>query len=214
MVARADLVIVATAAPASVVTSEMLERERSSSDGPLWLVDISVPRNVDPEVRRIPGVDLLDLDSLQTEDAGADGAAAHDARAEAIFAAEEIVDLGVEDFMKWLDLHTAGRRLVPFREILTDVCRRELAFLAGDSDSARRTANRIVARVMAHPMSALRAAPKPTDSVEEVARAIEKLFSAVESEPASRFDRRPPSGDTAWSEERWGFAERPLSSTG
>ncbi len=210
LVPQADLVVVATAATEPILTREMLEQQHAGSDGPLCIVDVSVPRNVEPEVRGIPGVQLVDLDTLQPQDdldGEVSGPSPEDDRLAAIAEAEVIVDTGVDEFMDWLDLHRAGRHLVPFREILADVCRRELAFIASDSDSARRAANRIVARVMAHPMSALRATRKPTDTIEEVARVVDKLFNAVEAGANGQ------AGGLEWSENEAMARQRPLPST-
>lgn len=67
-----DAVVAATGSPEPVITAEMVLRargERSAGRSQLF-VDIAVPRNVDPSVRSIAGVDLLDLDHLQARIAG------------------------------------------------------------------------------------------------------------------------------------------------
>lgn len=60
----ADLVITATRAPIPPVTPAMiLPRDPTR---PLLLYDIAVPRDVDPAVGALPGVELTDLDTLRT----------------------------------------------------------------------------------------------------------------------------------------------------
>jgi len=87
------------------------------------------------------------------------------------------VEAGVCEYESWLELGTARRALSPLQQVLSEICRRELSHLAGESASARRTADRIVARVMAHPMTALRAATSRGESVEEAADALGELFA-------------------------------------
>jgi glutamyl-tRNA reductase len=59
-------VICATAAAAPVLTAEMAAAAVAARAGrPLVIVDIAVPRDVEPEVRQLPGVTLIDLDDLE-----------------------------------------------------------------------------------------------------------------------------------------------------
>ncbi|HQZ70959.1 MAG: glutamyl-tRNA reductase [Anaerolineae bacterium] len=64
---RADVVLSSTGAPGFVirkaeVQAALAERE---SPHPLLLIDMAVPRDVDPAVRGLPGVTLVDLDDIQ-----------------------------------------------------------------------------------------------------------------------------------------------------
>ena len=63
--ARADIVIASTSAPHPVVEAGTVRTAMAGRDRPLVFIDIALPRDVDPEVRRIPGVHLFDLDDLQ-----------------------------------------------------------------------------------------------------------------------------------------------------
>ena len=61
-----DIVIVSTAAPVYVVSPAVLEQAVSKRQGrPLFLIDLSVPRNVDPACAAVPGVALYDIDAMQ-----------------------------------------------------------------------------------------------------------------------------------------------------
>jgi glutamyl-tRNA reductase len=64
---EADAVISSTGAPHSVVTRELMESALGARepDRPLLVVDIAVPRDVEPSVGTIPGVVLYDIDSVQ-----------------------------------------------------------------------------------------------------------------------------------------------------
>jgi glutamyl-tRNA reductase len=64
--ARASIVITGTAAPHYVLTRAKLEPLLSRrQDQLLLLLDLAVPRNIDPEVRLLKNVYLYDLDDLQ-----------------------------------------------------------------------------------------------------------------------------------------------------
>jgi glutamyl-tRNA reductase len=65
-VSRADIVITASSAPAFIIERPLVEAAVAKRDArPLLLVDIAVPRDVDPNVRNMPGVHLYDIDDLQ-----------------------------------------------------------------------------------------------------------------------------------------------------
>jgi glutamyl-tRNA reductase len=96
---NADVVICSTAAPHAVVTWERvaaaIERRRGR---PLCILDLAVPRDVDPAVGQLENVFLYDIDDLQTV-----AAQAAARRQEEIPAAEQIVDEEVERFWAWLE---------------------------------------------------------------------------------------------------------------
>ncbi len=97
--ARADLVLVCTSAPHPVLDAEVVRRAAEARGGKmLVVVDIAVPRNVAPEVSSLPGVEVLDLDHLNSlvQDGQRE-------RAAAIPAVENIVWQEVAAFNNWLD---------------------------------------------------------------------------------------------------------------
>ncbi|MBF9073485.1 glutamyl-tRNA reductase [Streptacidiphilus fuscans] len=67
--AEADLVISCTGAAGIVLTAEMVEaaaEKRSAFALPLALLDLAMPRDVDAAVQALPGVHLVDIESLAT----------------------------------------------------------------------------------------------------------------------------------------------------
>jgi glutamyl-tRNA reductase len=97
-VATADIVISSTSAPGFVIDCAMVERGLPARGGrPLMLIDIAVPRDIDPDVRALPGVHLCDIDELQTV---AEGNMRR--RRSAVAAAEKIIDDDVTKFTDWL----------------------------------------------------------------------------------------------------------------
>ncbi len=59
-----DIVISSTAAPHFVILPEMVERAMKRRVKPLFLVDIAVPRDIDPRVNDIENAYLYDIDAL------------------------------------------------------------------------------------------------------------------------------------------------------
>jgi glutamyl-tRNA reductase len=60
-----DIVITSTGAPHTIIQASMVKKAISQRpDRAMILMDIAVPRDVDPDVSRIPGVHLYDMDTL------------------------------------------------------------------------------------------------------------------------------------------------------
>ena len=90
----ADLLLTSTASPSVLLHADDLEQVMGSRpERPLLVVDIAVPRDVDPGVGRLPGVTLLDMDDLRSfAEAGLAG------RRREIDRVEAIVDEEVERY--------------------------------------------------------------------------------------------------------------------
>jgi glutamyl-tRNA reductase len=64
--AEADIVICSTGAQGHIITPEMAERaRRPRRNRPAFFIDISVPRNVDPAVAKLPNLFVFDVDDLE-----------------------------------------------------------------------------------------------------------------------------------------------------
>jgi glutamyl-tRNA reductase len=101
----ADIVIASTGAQRPVLTLEMLRQVARARRGrPLFLLDIAVPRDVEPEVGELDGIYLADIDNLQKV------ASEHrDERKSEADDAEAIVAQELDRFLKaW-----RGRQLAP-----------------------------------------------------------------------------------------------------
>ncbi len=102
-----DILITSTASETPLLTPDKLApmlRERL--DRPLFIIDIAVPRDVDPSVNEMEGVYLYDIDSLQSV---AEQSLA--LRRQQVAAAEAIVAEHVADFLALISggLHHAAR---------------------------------------------------------------------------------------------------------
>ncbi|HYX44743.1 MAG TPA: glutamyl-tRNA reductase, partial [Acidimicrobiales bacterium] len=90
VLAEADVLLSSTGAPGVVVEEADLARAIvARTERPLLVVDLGMPRNVDPAVGELPGVTLLDLDDLRAfADAGIDARRGEVARVRAVIAEE------------------------------------------------------------------------------------------------------------------------------
>ena len=62
-----DIVIVSTASPVYVVAPPVLEQAMQGREQrTLFLIDLSVPRNIDPQCAQVPNVHLYDIDDMES----------------------------------------------------------------------------------------------------------------------------------------------------
>ena len=119
--AQADLVISATTAPGFIFTAEDVRRLSSERKGrKLLLIDLALPRDIDPAVREFEGVLLYDLEHLERAVEPKSGARAGELEAEQIVLAE------VQGFRKELRADHAAPELTALRLRLDQICRQEL----------------------------------------------------------------------------------------
>ena len=95
---HADIVLSSTSSPHPIVEREALELVMAERGGrPLLLIDIAVPRDIDPTCAELEGVSLYDIDDLQ-----AVVARNISTRAEEAPRALEIVEEEIHRFARWL----------------------------------------------------------------------------------------------------------------
>lgn len=94
---RTDIVICSTGAPTYVLTkSQMQKVMKERKQKQVFLIDISVPRNIDPEINDLENVYLYNIDDLQgVVDANMSERQQEAAKAESIIAEE------IDTFLKW-----------------------------------------------------------------------------------------------------------------
>lgn len=108
---RADILISSTASPTHIISMEAVKSAlRQRRHRPMFMVDIAVPRDIDPEVRRLDDVYLYTIDDLQqVVDENMQQ------RQTAAVAAGSDVELNVTTFMRWLYGIRAARSLKRIR---------------------------------------------------------------------------------------------------
>src|SRR5690606_29180391 len=112
-----------TGSPHHVLDREDLEPAVAARGGrPLLLIDLAVPRDVDPACRELPGVSLADMDDLQgIVERNADGRQAEVGKAEKILRAE------LERFERWLGAQRVTPTIKALRARADEIVRRVLA---------------------------------------------------------------------------------------
>ena len=120
--AASDIVITATGAAAPILTKGHLEGVmRPRRDQPLFIIDIAVPRDVEPAAGEIEQVFLYNIDDLQAT--VRDNMAK---RAAEIADAERIVGEEVDRFIGWLHSRGAVPTIVALRQRFEAIRRSEL----------------------------------------------------------------------------------------
>jgi glutamyl-tRNA reductase len=177
----ADIGMAATGSELPIIRAAELRqtRENCGTTGyALFLVDLSVPRNIEPACATLDGVTLVDLDALHIPIM-----AAEEMRRESIPAAGRIVEDEVRRFLDWAAASVAREAIEPLREAIIAIARREVAYVAGDS-VAEAAARRIAAKMLARPMVALRGALSRGEGLDDFAEALDSLFDGAR--PAKR----------------------------
>jgi glutamyl-tRNA reductase len=161
MLRDADLVVSATGATGAVVFADMVRAARPAPAAPLVLLDLAVPRDVEPEAGSLPGVTLIDVDALRDR-----GGAVED---DAIAQAREIVSEEVRRFV----VRRRGDELAPLIRALRrrgdTVLHGELERQAGrlhdltpdERAAVEALARGIVAKLLHDPIVALKERSEP-----------------------------------------------------
>lgn len=110
-----DAVISCTASSLPIIGLGAVERAlKKRRHRPMFMVDLAVPRDIEPEVKALQDIYLYTVDDLATVVQTAQAS-----RQAAVAQAEAIIDAGVQSFMHWMDLRSpaagaaSGAAVVP-----------------------------------------------------------------------------------------------------
>ena len=180
--------------------------------GPMFYIDIAVPRDVAPEVNRLEGAFVYDIDDLQSV------AASHMSdRSREAMQAEAIVQAEVERFATGQQTLSAVPAIVLLQQSMEELRQTELRRMQGklqslstEQRSAVEALTRgLINKVLHNPLQAMKTAARKGDLT--VAEAVQQIFglpAQVESERAAA----GPSAEPA-SAEQASDASRPLEAT-
>lgn len=182
--ARADIVIASTAAPGYILgPNEFSAALKNRAQAPMFAIDIAVPRNIDPAVKKLDNVYLYDVDDLQqVADANME------ARRHEIDRCMQIVDTGVDHFWAWLQGLVAEPTIVSMAEELNAIRERELqktlSMLPDLTDRQQEEiaylTKRIVNTILQRPMRQLKREVADEDP-HKVLHLVKRLFGLKES---------------------------------
>jgi len=117
-----DIVICSTAAPHYILMKKEIQGiMKQRKQKPMFIIDISVPRNIDPEINDLDNVYLYDIDDLQ----GVIEINIQERNKEAQ-KADEIISAEVEAFFKWMASLSVTPTIIALREKVETIRRSEL----------------------------------------------------------------------------------------
>ena len=193
---QADIVITSTGSPVAIFRREHGERFLSRRrNRPMFFIDIAVPRDVDPEMNKLDGIFVYDIDDLQEAVTSHVAGRKHEAAR-----AEQIVDAEVERFQARLHtLHLAPTiislqdQFETIRQAELERVRGRLGKLTSEQEQAiEALSHGIVNKILHTPIRSLKSAaagPEITTLVESFRRIFDlqmKVTAAIEGRDSSR----------------------------
>jgi glutamyl-tRNA reductase len=189
---RADIVVSATNSPHHIVEPDELREVMESRDGrPLLIVDIAVPRDVDPSCRDIVGVSLHDVDDVQgmveRNASGREAEARH---------AEGILDSERDAFERWFGSLEVLPTVAALRDRADEIVRRVLAeneprwenLSDADRHRLEKMAGAIASRLLHEPTLRMKRSAEDEDAYVYV-QVLRDLFGLdAENAPAQQQD--------------------------
>jgi glutamyl-tRNA reductase len=183
VLAEADIVVSSTTAPGFVMTGELASVLRSRRGRPVLIVDLAVPRDVDPSLGSIDGSFLYDVDALE----GVVAATLEGRRSEAVHA-ERIVSEEAERFRAWRLSLAVVPAIASLRAHAEEIRTAELARLEGrlfegDRDVVDTLTAQIVNKLLHLPTVRLKEAAVTADGL-LYADVVRHLFGLGEEDEA------------------------------
>jgi glutamyl-tRNA reductase len=175
----ADIVVSSTNSPHHIIEREALELVMQTREGtPLLLVDLAVPRDVEPECREVTGVSVHDIDDVQgIAQRNAAGREAEARRAEHVISSE------LSRFERWLGSLEVVPTVAALRQRADEIVARVLAENEGhwesmsdaDRERAGAMARAIAGRLLHEPTLRLKRSAADEDAYARVS-ALRELF--------------------------------------
>jgi glutamyl-tRNA reductase len=176
--ASADVVISATRSPHPVVTADMLREARAGREGDrLLVIDLAVPRDVEPSAAEVPGIDLHPIDGIRSViDAHLASRLAH------VPAVEAIADDEAVQFAAWMRSLGATSTLLALRDhferIRSEEIDRQLAHASDEErERAERLTRALINRLLHVPTLRLKDTDPSSDDGQLRLQAAQDLFA-------------------------------------
>lgn len=189
---KADIVICSTGAPYAILSKEMIAgvvAERGSR--PMTIIDIAVPRDVEPEVRDIDAVALYNIDTFQ-----ADIEANREKRTKEINHVRKIVNDAVDNFYAWLQTSEVKPVITELKKLAEEIRTQELEralrkfgseLSDNDSQIIHDLTCRIINKVLHQPITRLREEAGEGNGY-EYTHALRHLFGLEETSSVNRIE--------------------------
>ena len=177
--AEVDIVMTSTGAPNFILGKRQMEEVlKRRKNRPMFLIDIAVPRDIDPKVNKLDNAYLYDVDDLQ----GVVQANLKERQKEA-GKAEAIVEQEIGQFHLWLGNLEVKPTIIALRQKLEGIRQQELEKTFGnlkdlgkkERKSIEAMTNAIINKILHRPTSVLKSAQNDT-SGEDYVDAVRALF--------------------------------------
>ncbi len=201
--ADADVVIASTASEKFILTPELMKGVvRTRRHRPLFIIDIAVPRDVDPRVGNMDNVFVYDVDDLQQV-----AEENLSVRAREAARAEQIVEEEVESFLSWRRSLELAPTIVALRKRFGQIAAEELERTVPRLDSAspadravlEAMSRSLVNKLLHQPMTQLKAGAGGPDGALLI-DAVRRLFALSDEEAAAKDAATDDSKDAAVSQ--------------
>ncbi|MEK7823151.1 MAG: glutamyl-tRNA reductase [Nitrospirota bacterium] len=188
-----DIVICSTGAPNYILVKDHVHKiMKQRKNKPMFLIDISVPRNIDPEINDIDNVYLYDIDNLH----GVVNTNIEERNKEAE-KGEKIVDEEVETFLRWQASLNAVPAIVALRDKAEAIRKEELENTLrklgnlGEKDvkAIEALTNSIVNKLIHFPTAALKSASEDTEVIVDIVSRIFDLNTGTQNKSEDHGDR-------------------------
>ncbi|HKJ46225.1 MAG TPA: glutamyl-tRNA reductase [Balneolales bacterium] len=179
-VIQADLIIVATGAEKPVLDVSHFNFHKNGHER--VLLDLSVPRNIHPEVESIKGVKLANMDQLSDETNET-----YKKREESVPAAQKIIDEEFTSYKQWLEEQKVVPTIIALNNKFDSIRQQELEkykhhFPEESIEKLELITRRIINKIAAHSIDHLKENQGNPDEVKDMVESMFKLNEEKEFE--------------------------------
>ncbi len=178
----ADVVISATSSPDLIISTTLAEQALLGRNSPLLLLDLAVPRDIHPDVARLPNVSLYGVDDF--EEVVRANLLARQAEAER---AEALVAHQLEELVTWYQENRVAPTIRQLQAVLEEIRAAELAnnarrFRAEDREQVDKFSRALIRRVGGLIIANMKKASLTQNDL-SLALAVARAFALDEDDP-------------------------------
>ncbi|MGH7903792.1 MAG: glutamyl-tRNA reductase [Candidatus Dormibacteraceae bacterium] len=184
MLGEIDVLVCSSSSRERLVTMDLLAPAAARRERPLVILDLALPRNVEPAAAGLPQVRYLDVDALSSR-----VAAAREGRRDTIEAASEVLEAELARWRLWRRTAVTAPTLAGITSYAEEVRAHELERAMRGLEGAEPIVARrmealsrsLISKLLVHPISYLRSNPQDRAAAE----ALERIFRDGTAPPAA-----------------------------
>lgn len=163
--AETDVVVTATSADDYVITGDMVDRALAGRNHALVLIDLGVPRDIEPSITEKPGVELYNIDHLESL-----VAANREQRQAELNRCYDIVREEAQEFIGWAKSYMASPVIAELQSHFEQIRSSEIRSLRNqlshhDFNAVDEATRSLIQKILRHPIVHLVEAAKQEDPV-------------------------------------------------